>query len=339
MKVLRFIIIFFAIVGLLIIGIGLAQPNTVEVKQQIMIDAPIDVVYEQIEVITNWENWLPLALDTSMIFSYSRNTKGEDAKLTWKNSYNNFGKIIIERSDKNQYLLTQFYVGDNQEPYMEPYFETAFVDGKVRLSMYYDFQSNWYDAFGKFYNNLLLKSGMEEMFALSLQNIKEISNEVVSTGYSLEIYEEITDEKFYITIKDSCGTNLEEFQAKFGVLFNELFVYLDNNEIPPYSPPTVFTHSYDEKNDKYIFSVALLISPDYASDIVGYEVLSIRKGKVVNSVSDGYYANIRDIYNKMYKYLEKNNLEQNAPSVELFTSNNPFESSEGSQIYITIPIK
>lgn len=339
MKVLKFIIVFFAVVGLIIMGIGFAQPDTVEIKKEILIDAPIDVVFDQIDIVRNWSIWLPLAQDSSVKFEYSSNPRGEESWLKWKNNYGSFGKISIERSDKNQYLLSQYFIGGNEEATMEPYFETVHFDGKVRLTMAHDFQSNWYDAFGKFYNNIIMKDNVIKSFEYSLEAIKKAAEVVKEEGFSLEIVESMIDEHIYVVIKDSVRISDNSFEEKFPHLFSELFEFLAKNEIPPFSPPTVIRHSYDEGNDKYVFSAAILIHSDFVAKVRGYELYPVGKGKVLEGISDGYFSNVNKIYDKLDAYIVKNGIEKDGEPIETYTDNNPFEKKENTQIFIKIPIK
>lgn len=84
MKILKYVALF-----LLVVIVGLAiyaavQPNSYEVTRSRVIEAPNELVYNNISDFKNWESWGPwLEEDPTMTFEYGDLTKGEGASYSW----------------------------------------------------------------------------------------------------------------------------------------------------------------------------------------------------------------------------------------------------------------
>ena len=84
MKILKYVLLFLFV---LIIGLAIyaaLQPSSYEVSRSRVIEAPTELVYNNISDYKNWEAWGPwLEEDPSMTFEYGVQTKGEGASYTW----------------------------------------------------------------------------------------------------------------------------------------------------------------------------------------------------------------------------------------------------------------
>lgn len=84
MKILKYVLLL-----LLVVIVGLAiyaavQPNSYEITRTRVIEAPTELVYNNISDYKNWEAWGPwLEEDPTMTFEYSDLTKGEGASYSW----------------------------------------------------------------------------------------------------------------------------------------------------------------------------------------------------------------------------------------------------------------
>ncbi len=84
MKILKYVLLFLLVV---IIGLAIyaaAQPSSYEITRSRVIDAPPELVYNNVSDYKNWEAWLPwLEEDPAMTFEYGDLTKGEGASYSW----------------------------------------------------------------------------------------------------------------------------------------------------------------------------------------------------------------------------------------------------------------
>ena len=77
-KFLRFLLVLLGIIVLGIVILGIIEPNDITVSRSAFINAPKDVVWEQIVKFKNWPNWSPwIQKDPTTKLSYS----GEDGQV------------------------------------------------------------------------------------------------------------------------------------------------------------------------------------------------------------------------------------------------------------------
>ncbi len=95
-------------------------PNELNVNSTVTIDAPIDLVFAQVNDLKNWENWSPWKqLDPKMKINYGENTIGVGGSYAWtsKNPNVDSGSMEISKSKPNQSIETKiFFRNDKSKP-------------------------------------------------------------------------------------------------------------------------------------------------------------------------------------------------------------------------------
>ena len=110
MKTLKYILFLLLI---LIVGFFIyvaVQPNEYDIKRTQLINAPANVIYDNINDIKKWDAWGPWHdTDSTIVTSYSANTIGVGAKSTWtsKDSPGNM-ELINTVPNKSVNLKMQF---------------------------------------------------------------------------------------------------------------------------------------------------------------------------------------------------------------------------------------
>ena len=115
MKLLKkLFLIFLALIAILLL-IALFLPSKVRVERSLVIGTSPVKIFEQINVLTNWEKWSPWhKLDPNMKLQYSGPPAGEGAKYAWQSQQHNVGNgtLTISKSVTNELLETAMHFDD-----------------------------------------------------------------------------------------------------------------------------------------------------------------------------------------------------------------------------------
>lgn len=98
---------FFAIVILIVValGIGFLLPSAYKVERSIVIQAPVELIFEQVNDLKKNEAWSPWK-DPTMKITYSENTVGMGAVSNWESKDMGNGSQTIEESVPNTSIRT-----------------------------------------------------------------------------------------------------------------------------------------------------------------------------------------------------------------------------------------
>lgn len=188
MKILKTILIIFAVLAALFVIIGLFLPSKFSVERSIVIDAPQGELFEQVNDVKNWNNWSAWnQMDPDWKVTYSENTIGEGAWFSWvsKNQNVGNGKVTITNTDPNKLVE-----GTMQFEGMEPaqiYHKFEPVDGgvKVTMSINSDIGSN---ILMKYVFNLKGDEMIGGSYSKSLENLKNyVTNNPKKTDTEVDV--------------------------------------------------------------------------------------------------------------------------------------------------------
>jgi uncharacterized protein YndB with AHSA1/START domain len=117
MKTVKTIGIVLGVVILLFLLIGLFLPSDFGMQRQVLINAPAETVFKEVNDFRNWEKWSPFAAqDPSMQVTYGDKTYGTGANYSWVGDKSGDGRQFILESVPNQKIETkiQFADGGNE---------------------------------------------------------------------------------------------------------------------------------------------------------------------------------------------------------------------------------
>ena len=160
MKTLKYILflLLILIVGFLIYVA--VQPNEYDIKRTQLINAPANVIYDNINDIKKWDAWGPWHdTDSTIVTSYSANTIGVGAKSTWtsKDSPGNM-ELINTVPNKSVDLKMQF-------SYTRKFNKNIGLDitsriGVLNNSIYKSGFSSYWDISAKVYFRFILNKSV-----------------------------------------------------------------------------------------------------------------------------------------------------------------------------------
>ena len=104
MKVFRVIIFLFAA----LCGLAFLLPKEVAVTRTVEVDATQEMVFDQVNTLSNWENgsvWNQV--DSAAVYTYSEQNSGKNAWYTWEGELVGKGKLTIIESIENRTIKTE----------------------------------------------------------------------------------------------------------------------------------------------------------------------------------------------------------------------------------------
>ena len=132
---LRIILVLAVVVGILAV-VGTFLPRQYSVTSTQTIDAPVEQVFEQINVTDNWKRWSPWSPERvdGLTVNFSGPPQGNGAVMAWTDPRpdNRFdGRMEITKSTPRERIEYAAMLG--QVP-MDGFFELTAVDGKTQVS-------------------------------------------------------------------------------------------------------------------------------------------------------------------------------------------------------------
>lgn len=112
MGIIKKIVIGLAIVIVIFLGIGMLLPATYKVERSTRINAPIDLVFDQVNDLKKNEAWSPWK-DPTMKITYSPVTAGKGASSSWTSDNMGAGSQTIEESVPGSSITTHLDFGSN----------------------------------------------------------------------------------------------------------------------------------------------------------------------------------------------------------------------------------
>jgi len=163
----------FGLLGMLILLliISFLLPSEREVEASVKIDAPIEIVFDQVNDLRNWEYWSPWkTLDPSMEMSYSNPPSGKGAFYVWRSNDPKLGsgKLILTEvvPSKKIVVAMDFDKGDDNTATFD--FEEKGKYVKVTWSMTHRVGGNPVQK----YKLLLQKGELRRLFDLGLSAMR-----------------------------------------------------------------------------------------------------------------------------------------------------------------------
>ncbi len=291
------------IVSLAIAGAVFAacNPTPYEVKREIIIDAPVDVVYAELNNFKNFVVWSPWEdMDPNMTNTFEGPDSGVGAKYSWTgNDSVGSGSMEITESVPNQKVVSKLVFTDPWESESVNTWILEETPEGTRAIWTVIGELPWV-AFG------MGQDDMDEMmgptFEDGLGRLKTIAEEKIpESEYTAEEREVSAQPYFHITNEVAWADMNSEF---FGSRYGKIMKHLGADTTKITAPPFAIYHVWDEENKKAKVSVAL------ASSSTKPAKGEIKKdntyaGKVVMVSFYGSYDKTEDAHNFVVGEIDK----------------------------------
>ena len=314
MKILRRILFIFLCIVVLILVTGLLLPADVHVERKLLINAPPENVFQQINTLRNWEKWSPwIRIDTSSQLQYSGPESGAGATYKWLSNNKNIGKgslSIISSFPPDSILFLMDYGTDgnskckfiltkaDQKTYL-----TWSIESKVGMNP----MSRWFGLF----SDRMIGPDLEK----GLSNLEQLITDVkIVDGYEIIDYE--MPSRVLITVRDTASA--ATVTLKLSKMYNKISLFLKSVNLPPTGSPIAIFHNYSNHN----LEIEACIPVDSIIKVPeGINCLAKTPQKTVMVKYFGPYKSISVAYKAIETYINNNNIQVTGPGWEEYVTN------------------
>ncbi|MEI8201373.1 MAG: GyrI-like domain-containing protein [Bacteroidota bacterium] len=297
MKIIKRIFLALAILLILIVVVSLFLPSKVYVERKITISSSKEVIFEQINTLSNWNKWSPwFKLDTAMKLSFNEIPSGKGATYHWESKQKNVGNggLLITDSKPCESIEMDINFGDKGNAKAGFNFvqkmETVDVIWWMKLDLGWNPIAKYFGLFmDKFIGNDYEKG---------LSTLKTLCEKLPK----LSIEESTVNQSYYLGITDSCSD--KEIGKKFGPMYAEIMSTIEKNKIKVAGAPLAIYSVYTP--EKIVFEAGIPIEKAIPSKgKVKCHVL--KAGKVVVADYYGAYEKVGVAHKAINKWLSAKN--------------------------------
>lgn len=248
MKILKTILIVVVALVAIVFIATLFMPRKHLVERSVLVNAPAEAAFHQINDLKNWRNWSPwYKMDTAMVMSYSENAEGVGAWYSWKSTNPDLdeGKLTILESKPYEWIKVQMQFrkwGTSEAYYRFTPTDTGTV---VLVGMETDTEGNPLTKL----QCVIMGMMLGKQFENGLRDLKTHAEKTALAADPdlVSIVGEIRDTTaggfFYLSIKDSCAA--DAITAKLGELMPEIMVNAETQGLQQAGAVYAVYYQYD----------------------------------------------------------------------------------------------
>ncbi len=342
MKIIKYFLFLFLI--LVIAGaIYIAtKESDYHIEETLLIDAPKEVVFDEVNDFKNWEDWSPWTSETDKaIINYTEKTKGEGAEFSWKNDQTNHGNIktlqAIPYSSLDMQTEFELQFGETNS---DMYWNFDETEDSTKITWGIQGKQSFMEKLSFAFSSESFSERTRTHLILGFDNLKQVVLKKME-AYSINV-DGTTRHGGGYYMYTSTSSRFSQIEDRMENMFRDISNYMQNNNITQSGNPFILYHERDEKNRTAIFSAGIftpnqIITPSDSS-ILNKQ---LPEQKVVKTTLKGDYKNIQKAWDSAYAYIKENGLElaEDAKAFEVFMTNpeevvNP--ANRITQIYIPV---
>jgi effector-binding domain-containing protein len=329
MNVIKFIVIAIALLAGVYFVIALLAPKTFFVQRKMVINAPPQKIFNEVNSFQNWESWSPwLMRDSTIKNIYTGPEKGTGNKVSWTSIKSESGSMEIMQSDSPGLMVSRITI-KGFTPFQSR-FTFSSVDSGTEVT--------WTDSgsFGLHWRPFIFFA--DKMIGGDLENgLKNLKKHVESMpSWKLEAFKiEQLSAQAVLSIIDSCAPS--EIGSKLGALYGEIGGVMKKNKLNFTGPVGANYYSYSP--NKVILEAIVPVSKEIKGEgRVKGKTMPETKALSVSFFGD--YANIGQAMPQIMDYIKTNHLKQNGPEREIYITD-PTKVKDKMQIEtkINFPVK
>ncbi len=340
MKALKIIgIALFAIVGIYLI-LCLIGPKDFDVTRTVTINAPGDVVFEQVAELQNWNNWSPWhEKDPNMTFEWGEVTRGQGASYSWESETMGSGSLEVIEFEEGSFIKNELDFGFFGSPQSDWSFVP--VDGGVEVSWHMAGTNPFITrGMGVFMD---METAIGEDFDAGLKNLKTYSEEGNSASSdgganSRHSEPEIVEMEAVHCLCINDTTDQAGLSATFSAAFPEIAIHLGMNGQEMMGQPLAVYYGDWDPNRIIVSACCPVAEGTEGKENMSSQILPA--GKYVKISHFGDYEYLNESHDAMEAYVEANNIIRSEWVYEQYVSDPMTDSDPANwQTDIYYPIK
>ena len=333
MKTLKYIGFSLLSLSLIFVIFAFFQDKEVSVSRSIVVNAPIDNVFDQFNDLHKRAIWSPWeAQDSTMKTTLGEITKGVGASYSWTSEASGDGKLWYSEVVPNQLIESKLQFGSPEdEPAQALIIFSEAKDGiKVTWEVHMDMGNNpIMRIVGRY---------MDEMIGTTFDNGLAAMKEIVENEKPMIKIEvvEVNGQPF-ISVVDSCAMN--EMGDIIAANYEKLGAYMGQAQLTPAGFPRIIYTKWDPPT-LVGFQQLFVLSESHESTDESIVVGETHAGRAIMSTHIGSYESSAVVWEAMDQYVKDNNLEVIGAPWEEY-ENSPRTESDSNKLitHIYMPIK
>lgn len=342
MKILKYL--FFLLLIVIIAGaIYVAtKDGNYQVEESAIINAPVPVVFNEVNNFKNWEQWGPWMDDSDdLIINYAETTSGQGASYSWKSEKLGDGSLrntkVVPNSKIDQILIFKSPYGESKS---NGYWTFEEVEEGTKVTWGIIGEQDFMEKLAFTFMDQSFTEMVDPMFIEGLEKLKKVTIKKMDE-YSINV-DGVTTHGGGFYMYATTATKISQIQTKMQQMFMDVSLYMEQNNIPAMGKPFILYNQWDEQNNSAIYSAgvftpSLVITPTESSVLNG--MLPVQK--VIKTTLKGDYKYLKQAWEKAYKYAAENNLPvaTDAPAFEVYVTrpeDSPNPASWVTEIYIPL---
>ncbi len=313
-KVLKWVLV---LVILLIIG-SLFISNQYYIERSTMIKAPIQLVYDQVNILKNHEAWDPWKkMDSTLKLTYNEIPAGEGAAYDWdgEGKYSGKGRIVITKTEPNKLVAYSLDFGGKGGANAGHKLEQ--VGDSVKVIWYLEDDLGW-NPMNK-YMWKIMGGFLGEVFDNGLKDLKQVCESMPATPASAYKIEQIEmkDTMPYLCIRTKATG--ETISGELGKCYGMIMEAMKKQGLNFSSTGKPFATYYAWENNNFEFDAGI------PTDKAGKEDGSIKAGEVAagNYLFTSYFGNYEGTgaaHMAVQDYAKSNNLKIKMAATEVYVT-------------------
>ncbi len=172
MKIIKGILIALLVLIVVLGVVGIFLPSEYRVERSVVIDAPMETVFSNVNTVSKHELWSPWKdEDPSMKFTFNDIPAGEGASYSWTSDNMGEGSLTIIESIQNKGIKTDLDFGEMGAA--NGYYTFSKVDGGVKVVQGFTGDAGY--NIPERYVNMFMDSMVGPMFEKGLAKLKVLS--------------------------------------------------------------------------------------------------------------------------------------------------------------------
>ena len=327
--------ILFGLLGaaILLIIVGFFLPGKMEVSKSIVVNAPAEYAFEEVDVLQNWDKWSYWnSLDTTMKISYGETPRGTGAHYSWESEDMGKGKLNITESIPNTSVKADLEFTDQGTAKAWYNFEPEGEGTKISMGFSTEFGMN---PIGR-WMGVFMEPEMNKAFEYNLNKIKEIAE--AKPKFTVNITEELVVPISYVGLKHTMSPkDMDAISKEMEKRYTELYTNLQKSKVKITGSPFCLFPSYSEESMDMVCAVPV---DTYAKLPAKYKVEQTQGGRAVKAVHKGAYDKMQPVHDQLNQYIEFKKLEINGAPWEVYVTDPTMEKDTTKWITeIYYPVK
>jgi effector-binding domain-containing protein len=310
MKIIKYLF-FLILIGLIAGSIYIAtKDGNYQIEESTTINAPLPVVFNEVNNFKNWEAWGPWMDDSDdLILAYSDTTIGEGASYSWKSEKMGDGSISTTKAIPDSTIEQEItIVSKYGETKSDGYWKFDKIEEGTKVTWGIKGRQSFMEKMAFAFTDSSYTQMMRPMISEGLEKLKLVTLDKMES-YSINV-DGVTQFGGGFYMYTTTASKISQIQFKMREMFTEVSRYMENNNISVQGDPFVIYNDWDEQNNNAIYSAgrftpSLVITPAESPVLNGMMPVQ----KVVKTSLKGDYKNLKEAWDEAYNYLEKNNLQ------------------------------